>query len=92
MMEDENVNESDEQYMCRMYKRVFAHGEGQMVLEDMLNDLHLLHPCNNEHDMVLNNYAKTLVVKVLGDGLTGVKPSRLWRLLKKLTGKVERRT
>ncbi len=86
MMDDDTVNESDEQHILRMY-RTMRTGQNAEILNDMLRDLKFLDPCNSEADMALNNYAKTLIVKVFSEDDGEVESSRLWRLLKKLLGR-----
>ena len=90
-MDEDTLNESDEQHVRRMY-RTMRTGQNAEILNDMLRDLKFLDPCNSEADMALNNYAKKLIVKVFSDDDGEVKSSRLWRLLRKLIDKGERRT
>jgi hypothetical protein len=85
-MDEDTLHESDEQHIRRMYRTMRA-GQNAEILNDMLRDLKFLDPCKSEGDMALNNYAKQLVVKVFCEDDGQVKSSRLWRLLKKLTGK-----
>lgn len=87
-MDEETLHESDEQHILRMY-RTMRTGQGAEILNDMLRDLKFLDPCNSEADMALNNYAKTLIIKVFSDDDGEVKSSRLWRLLRKLIKKKE---
>ena len=79
------MSESDEQHIRRMY-RTMRTGENAEILNDMLRDLKFLDRCESEGDMALNNYAKTLVIKVFCEDDGEVKSSRLWRFLKKLIG------
>ena len=88
-MDEDTLHESDEQHILRMY-RTMRTGQNAEILNDMLRDLKFLDQCNSEADMALNNYAKQLVVKVFSDD-GEVESGRLWRLLKKLTGKGERK-
>lgn len=73
------MNKKDE--ITALYRIVFASDKGLLVFEHILMDLKFTDQCNNEGDMALNNYAKTLIVKVFSE-----QPSQktFWGLIKRL--------
>ena len=48
-------------------KRLFMTEDGQYVLGRLLERCMFMEPCDNERDMALNNFAKTLMADVYWD-------------------------
>ena len=83
----ENVQESEKKVL-QAYRSVFSTGLGQLVFEDMLFNLKFLQPCENEQDMALSNYAKSLIATVYG---LPIESNRLRNIIKKVIRKRRRK-
>ena len=71
-----------EQNIRQTYRALFNTEAGRMVLEDMLWNLKFLAPCENEADMALCNYAKSLLAIIYGSEV--IDGNRLLNLIRKL--------
>ncbi len=65
----------------RAYRRQFTGDLGELVLLDMLYELHFLVPCENEGEQALCNYAKKLISTIYG---VEVRQSKLIKLISKM--------
>ena len=76
----EEAAESEDR-IKRAYRRQLTGELGELVLIDMLFELHFLRPCDNEAEQALCNYAKKLISTIYG---VEVRQSRLLALISKL--------
>ena len=65
----------------RAYRSQFTGELGELVLLDMLYELHFLIPCENEGEQALCNYAKKLLSTIYG---VEVRQSKLIELISKM--------
>lgn len=75
----------EEEHILTLYRQLRT-GMGRELLTHMLMELKFLDKCENERDMALSNYAKTLVIRVFGEDGQTVEMSKLWLSLKNLIG------
>jgi len=62
------------------YKAIFSSELGQLVLEDMLDELNFVWPCETPEQTARCNYAKELLLKIYGP----MEGSKLRNLIKRL--------
>lgn len=81
--EDNDLTEAE----LAVYKRLFLSEDGQFVLGKILEQCKFMEQCENERDMALNNFAKTLLATIYWDReKKGVNIHRIIRFFKnKLT-------
>ena len=65
----------------RAYRSQFTGELGELVLLDMLYELHFLVPCENEGEQALCNYAKKLIATIYG---VQVRQAKLIELISKM--------
>jgi hypothetical protein len=84
MLEVEKGQQAEERIRSA-YKAKFSDEIGQLVLQDMLWNLKFLTPCENEKDMALCNYAKSLLATIYGNDISMSKLETIFRKLLRRT-------
>ena len=65
--QDKNLSEEEKNEMLvETCRKVFGSGDGRIVLNMLMTDLHLLDAYHNAHEEVLNEYAKFFIRERLG--------------------------